>query len=412
MTRDRITTLAILALVIALGSWIALHTYWADVTVSTPLQGEAARNHHYSVERLMRALGVRTQKIASLRVLPPSGDVLLINDLHSDVAHARFESLQHWVESGGRLVATSNAVWSTPALQTWSGIAPSHRDAKLPVGASPPKSVPRLPAQGPPLRIFGARDEDCAPMSVEINGAATGEILHICVPALTLGGLTSKVLPSWALANDAGIQMLRVPLGHGSVTVIGPEYLLEPKIFLRRDDAQAFIDASQLQRGDRLFIFSASAAEPLIAMLWRLAAPAIVFSALAILLMILRHLPRFGPLAPVPPAARRSLAEQIRANARFAWRTGKLAPLRKAVLGSLDQSAGQRIAGYGSLTARRRAGEIGRQAGIDPTLLNSAMTEDAGGTPSVQRAAIAVLEQTRRALNNSTVRNQGSTHDR
>jgi hypothetical protein len=411
VTRDRATSVLILAVVIAIGSWVALHTYWTDVTVSTPLEGEAARNHYYSVERLMRALGIGTQKIASLRVLPPNDGVLLVSDLHSDVAHTRFESLQHWVESGGRLVVTSNAVWSTPALQTWTGIALSLRDAKPPEGAVPPKPGPRTPAQVPPLQILGARDEDCAPMSVETNGAATGEILHICVPASTFG-FTSKRLPSWALSNDAGLQLLRETFGRGSVTVIGPEFLLEPKIFLRRDDAQAFIDASQLKRGDRLFIFSASVAEPLVAMLWRLAAPAIVFSALAILLMILRHLPRFGPLAPVPPAARRSLAEQIRANARFAWRTGKLAPLRKAVLRSLDQSAGRRIVGYGSLTARRRAIELGKRAGIDPTLLNSAMTEDAGGTSSVQRAAIAVLEQTRRALNNSTVRQQGRAHDR
>jgi hypothetical protein len=101
----------------------------------------------------------------------------------------------------------------------------------------------------------------------------------------------------------------------------------------------------------------------------------------------------------VPAAARRSLAEQIRANARSAWRTGNLSSLRRAVLRSLDRSAGQRIAGYGSLTARRRAVEIGKRAGVDSTVLNSAMTEAAAGAPSVQRSAIVLLEQTRRALN-------------
>src|SRR5258705_3619822 len=35
-------------------SWIAFHTYWIDVTVPTALQGEAARNPYYSVERLDR----------------------------------------------------------------------------------------------------------------------------------------------------------------------------------------------------------------------------------------------------------------------------------------------------------------------------------------------------------------------
>jgi hypothetical protein len=402
--------LVILAVVIAIGSWVAFHTYWTDETVPTALQGEAATNSYYSVERLARALGIRTQKIASLRVLPPRDDVLLISDLTHDAARARLGSLERWVESGGRLAVTANVVWSTPALQTWSGIAPAHREPKQPAGASPglPNRGPlnRRPlnpgpsnsAQDPPLQILGKREEDCAPMSVQTDGVSSGEIMHICSPA-SVFGFASKRRPSWALSNDAGMQLLRVSIGDGSLTVVGPGFLLGPKAFLRRDNAQAFIDATQLERGGRLSIFSASVAEPLVAMLWRRAAPAVVFFGVAISLMILRHLPRFGPPAPVPAAARRSLAEQIRANARFAWRTGNLSSLRRAVLRSLDRSAGQRIAGYGSLTARRRAVEIGKRAGVDSTVLNSAMTEAAAGAPSVQRSAIVLLEQTRRALN-------------
>jgi hypothetical protein len=399
MTRDRVTTVGILAVVIAIGVWIAFHTYWIDVTVPAALQGEAARNPYYSVERLAHALGIQTQKIASLRVLPPSNDVLLVNDLTHDVTHTRLGLLERWVESGGRLAVTANVVWSTPALQTWSGIAPSHRD-KPSAGTLPPRPAPPNPAQAQPLQLPGKRDEDCAPMSVQTGGVASGETLHICSPA-SLFGFVSKRPPSWALSNDAGMQLLRVALGSGSLTVIGPRQLLEPKTLLRGIDAQAFIAATQLKRGDRLSIFSASLAEPLMAMLWRLAAPAIVAFGLAILLMILRHLPRFGPPVPVPAAARRSLAEQIRANARFAWRTGNLSSLRRAVLRSLERSAGRRIVGYASLSARRRAVELGKRAGVDPTLLNSAMTEEAAGTPSVQRSAIVLLEQTRRALNDS-----------
>jgi hypothetical protein len=394
VTRDRITTLVILAVVIAIGSWIAFHTYWTDETVPTALQGDAATNPYYSVERLARALGIRTQRIASLRALPPRADVLLISELTHDVARARLGSLEHWVESGGRLAVTANVVWSTPALQTWSGIAPAHRDAKPPAGASPGPSNPGH------SQILGEREEDCAPMSVQTDAVASGEILHICSPA-SVFGFASKRRPSWALSNDAGMQLLRVGIGDGSLTVIGPRFLLGPKTFLRRDDAQAFIDATQLRRGDRLSIFSVSMAEPLVAMLWRLAAPAMVLFGAAISLMILRHLPRFGPPAPVPAAARRSLAEQIRANARFAWRTGNLSSLRRAVLRSLERSAEQRIVGYGSLTPRRRAVEIGKQAGVDPIVLNSAMTEAAAGAPNVQRSAIVLLEQTRRALNDS-----------
>jgi hypothetical protein len=247
-------------------------------------------------------------------------------------------------------------------------------------------------------------------MAVRIQGTATGENLRVCSP-ISEFGFVSKRVPSWALSSDRGMQLLRVAIGRGSVTVIGPESVLEPRTFLHGDDAQALIDGTLLERGDRLLIFSPSQAEPLLAMVWRLAAPAILCFGLAAVLLILRHLPRFGPKVPVPAAARRSLAEQLRANARFSWRTGNLKPLRTAALRSLDQDALRHIPGYGSLNTRQRAIELGKRAGIDASTLNSALTGDAVGTLSVQRSAIALLEQTRRALL-TLHKTQGTVHDR
>jgi hypothetical protein len=136
----------------------------------------------------------------------------------------------------------------------------------------------------------------------------------------------------------------------------------------------------------------------LMALVWRLAAPAVVFFGVAILCIILRQLPRFGPALPPPAMVRRSLAEQIRANAAFAWRTRKLTALRAAVRRALDETAKKRIASYGSLDVRKRVNAIAAWSGTDPKALNSAMTEDAVAAPHVQRAAITLLEQTRRIL--------------
>jgi hypothetical protein len=225
------------------------------------------------------------------------------------------------------------------------------------------------------------------------------ETRSICA-ARTEFSFESKRVPSWALSNGRGIQMLRVGLGRGSLTVIDSQFLADPVTFLRNDNALAVIEGSLLKKGERLLIFNALGAEPLLAMIWRLAAPAVVCFGLAALLLIARHLPRFGPPLPVTADARRSLAEQLRANARFAWRTGNLKSLRKAVLRALERGAEQRIPGYASLSPRRRAEAIGERAGVDATTLNSAMTEDAAGEAKVQRASIALLERARRALIN------------
>jgi hypothetical protein len=145
-------------------------------------------------------------------------------------------------------------------------------------------------------------------------------------------------------------------------------------------------------------------------MLWRLGAPAILCFGIALPLTILRYLPRFGPLAPTPIAARRSLAEQIRANARMARRTGKMGSLRAAVCRALEHCAQQRIAGYRSFNARQRATALAARAGVDPAELNAALTADAAGNAAVQQAAITLIERTRRALNVSTRPHKGHAH--
>jgi len=393
VTRERITAALGLAVIAAVGLWIAFHTYWAEETQPGTLQGEAAGNAYYSVERVARALGVHVQRLTSLRVLPPADGVLLVNDFHDVMARRALPQVEHWVESGGRLAVNWGSLWTDPALQTWSGVSTAAVVTHGP-GATAP-----APANAVSTATSAAAtaDRDCTVLAVQVGGADTGDSLSLCGGWLG-SGFVSKRVPSWALASGNELKLLRVPVGRGSLIVIGPASLLGARTFLRGDTAEAFIAATALARGERLTIYSAGHAEPLLAMLWRVAAPAMLFSGIVLLLVIVRHLPRFGPPLPPPATARRSLAEQIRANARFAWRTRKLHSLREAVLRNLEQTARRHIPGYGLLAPGQRAAELGKRAGIDTATLSAALTQDAVGTPERQRAAIAVLEQCRRLL--------------
>jgi hypothetical protein len=131
---------------------------------------------------------------------------------------------------------------------------------------------------------------------------------------------------------------------------------------------------------------------------WRLAAPAIMFLAAALALLILRHLPRFGP--PMPPAdtVRRSVAEQIRAHARFAWRTRRLASLRAAIRRALDDAARKQIAGYALMDSRRQAEALAAGTGIDANMIGAALASDPSCGLGEHRAAITLLEACRRIL--------------
>jgi hypothetical protein len=384
MTRAHAGNAIAAALVLGFVAWVAMHTYWAEVTIKGGPEGEAASNQYYSVQKFATALGIRNRLIASIGPAPTRNAVLLVNGIQDDLLHTRVESLAPWVESGGRLIITDDVVWANPEIQKWSGISPgSHLTEE----------------QTKKSRSLQLRDEDsdCEKMTVKMDGAPTGEKMTLCTPA-TGFEFVSKRVPAWSLSSVYGMQILRVNIGRGSMTVLPGAALIGNLSLLRHDHAQIFLTASQLVRGDELYILNVGRAETLYAMLWRLISPAIVFFGIVILCVIGRHLPRFGPLAPIPTPVRRSLAEQIRANAAFAWRTRKLASLRTAVGRALDETARKRIASYSTLAMRGRVAALAGLTGVDLKSLNSAMTEDAVAAAHVQRTAIALLEHTQRIL--------------
>ncbi|MGD0491523.1 MAG: hypothetical protein ABSC32_08260 [Steroidobacteraceae bacterium] len=378
MSRDRwIQLIAVLGL-IASTVWIARHTYWDELSITTPPKGEAARNPYYAVMQLAGHLGIRASMIGSLHALPPDA-IVLVNSLHDDLRHGSVESLQAWVQSGGRLIIRSDTLETSEPLQVWSGIAPV-----------PPDAVPARPAR--------SADDDCKPMVVSLNGVPSGRSLALC--NLLPTGLTSGRVPSWSLSNSDGIQVLRVAIGRGELTVVGPGMLANWNL-PKGDHAQIFVAAAGLRHGDRLEILGRTRAEPLPVLLWRLAAPAIVFLSAAVVLTIVRHLPRFGPPIPVVPPIRRSLAEQIRANARFAWRTQKLRSLRTAMRRALDEAAQRRIVGYDRMGPRKRAEALAASTGIDAGTISAALLADSAGSVNEHRAAIMLLDACRRVLTGS-----------
>jgi hypothetical protein len=402
MRRERIIAGAAAGvLLIGLIAWIVTHTYWAELTRETPLQGEAARNPHYTLARLAATLGVRTREIVSLRELPPD-TVVLVNDPKNDLLLQRVESIESWVESGGRLVISGDILRAHGDLQSWSGVRLAHRD---PDPTALARAVPSAGAGSPPDAETG-----CAAMAVQVNGGATGQSLRVCAPTAEFYWASDR-LPVWALADAQGPQVLSVDIGDGEVTVIGPSEILGNHALLAGDHAELVIAAVGLRHQDTLLILSPPELMSLPALLWRLAAPAIVFFAAAMLLLVLRYLPRFGSPLPAAAPARRSLAEQIRAYARFVWRTHEPLALRTAMRRSLEAAARRRIGGYATLDLEQRAHCLAVSTGIDAGAIAAALTEGPAGKLNEHRAAMTLLEVCRRILVTDS-RTQGTVHDR
>jgi hypothetical protein len=403
MRRERIIAgAAIGVLLIGLIAWVVTHTYWAEVTRETPMQGEAARNPHYTLAHLAARLGIRTREIVSLRELPPD-TVVLVNDPKNDLLLQRVESIESWVESGGRLVISGDILRAHGDLQSWSGVRLAHRD---PDPAALTQAVP-------PEGTGSAPDADmgCAAMAVQVNGGATGQSLRVCAPAAESYWASDRV-PAWSLADAQGPQVVSVDIGDGEVTVIGPSEILGNRALLAGDHAELVIAAAGLRHQDTLLILSPPELISLPALLWRLAAPAIVFFVAAMLLLVLRYLPRFGPPLPATAPARRSLADQIRGYARFVWRTHEPQVLRTAMRRSLEAAARRQISEYGTLGLEQRAHRLATSTGIDSGAIAAALTEGAPGKLNEHRAAMTLLEVCRRILVKSDSRTQGTLHER
>jgi hypothetical protein len=400
MRRNRIAGAAIGATLIGFIVWVVTHTYWAEVTRETPMRGEAARNAHYTLMRLAAMLGIRTREILSLRELPPD-TVVVVDDPNNDLLRQRVKSLESWVESGGRLVITGDILRAHGDLQSWSGVRPAHRDPDP--GASAQAAAP--------ARADSAADTGCASMAVQVTGDATGQSFSVCGPAAESYWASDRV-PAWLLADAQGPQVLSVDIGDGELTIIGPSEIMSNRTLLDGDHAELLIAAAGLRRQDTLVILSPPEAVSLPALLWRLAAPAIVFFAAALLLLVLRQLPRFGPLLPVTAPLRRLLAGQIRADARFIWRTRKPRVLRTAIRRALDAAARRHISGYGGLDLQQRAARLAARTGIDSGAIAAALTEDAAANLNEHRAAMTLLEVCRRILVKSDSWTKGTLHER
>jgi hypothetical protein len=233
-------------------------------------------------------------------------------------------------------------------------------------------------------------------MAARADGVPTGQSFRVCNASPVLD-FDADHVPAWSLSDERGMHVIRTGVGFGEVTVLAPPNVLSNGMLERADHAEMFAAAAGLRHEDTLLIFHPAKALPLPVLLWRLVAPGILFLLAALLALAWRHAPRFGPPLPLPSPLRRSLAEQIRANARFAWRTRSLEGLRTSSRRSLDEAAARLIAGYSSLDASQRAKRLAELTGLDPTAIRAARDEGAQRL-NEERAAITLMEVCRRIL--------------
>jgi hypothetical protein len=403
MSRLRIAQLIILAAVIALFVWIANHTYWGEVDIPTPLKGEAARNPFYAVQKFADALGANTE-VDRVLTTPDSSAVLFVTQWNWGLSTQRRERMKHWVESGGRLVVDRSLISGSDDFEHWSGIGrldaqEKKKGEKRAKDSDEPEEsddgeieeTAYVPARFQPCRMLDERGA--------ASGAGAGAPRRFSVCGVDrASSLTSRRKPVWSLRDDdTGMQVVRVNIGRGSVTLINGVPFRYRDLF-EGDHGALFVAMTQLRSGDEIHFLSEQEQATLLALMWRYGAPVVALFLAFIALSLWRGSVRFGPLVAATETARRSLTEQIRGTGQFAMRFGGGEALHSAAVRALKEAASRRISGYERLSSEERIETLARLTGFEADSLSAAINYTGARRANELRSAIALLEAVRRRI--------------
>ncbi|MDB5859756.1 MAG: hypothetical protein JWQ76_3445 [Ramlibacter sp.] len=390
MNRDLLTRIVVLGLLLAGALWLATATEWVDVQVDKPPRGAAAHDGFFATEQVLRQLGARVERRQALAPLPPPDARLVLSSQHWQLFPDRALQLRRWVEAGGHLVLPATLV-SQRDLATWLPLVLQDKEQREP---------------GRQRRASGQDPERfCRQLTVPANLVATGSAgMRLCATPYwrALRPRAGAGDPLWLLEGAEGTEILRMPLGRGSVTAYAPWTMTQNKEVLRADHALALSAALQLEPGATVWLVTEEAREPLLAWIWNNGWVAVLLVLAAAAAWLWRAAVRFGPVGALPPPQRRSMKDQVAGTGAFLRQHGTAA-LHAAQLRALKETARVRLPGFASLDAAAANQAIAKATALDAAALAHAC-QPGRRTPDRLPADLELLEAARRRLDPPTQR--------
>jgi len=261
---------------------------------------EARLRPYLAAERFARRMGLDASEIRALpdleRLAP--GGALILPARRQALEPRRMNQILLWVERGGHLIVEAELVGvADPLLE------------RLPVERRRVEKPAKLP------------------LTIDAGG---GRTFAVSLPTSTaLHAPTSGVL-FYAGAADAP-QLLSFRRGKGFVTVATGLGFLQNRQIGENDHAEFLWRLLSLNRATpSLQVLNRPERLSLWTFLEDHAAEALASSIALLVLWLWRIAPRFGPVAPDAPPARRRLLDHLRASGRYYWAKGLRAELVNA----------------------------------------------------------------------------------
>ena len=286
------------------------------VIEQVPPSGEARVRDFLAAERFAERMGLRSRELRSLPELDKlsPGGVLIVPNRRQAVDGPRVERLLNWVQAGGHLIAEAEFL----------GVDDPLLDA---------------------LRVKRAQGKP------QVKPAFPDRL-----------SLETAVKPRLQVTD----KLVSFPRGKGMVTVATSLHFARNGIIGREGNAELLWELLQLTPAAELQVFFRPARLSLTGFLVQHALPALIGAGVLLALWLWRIAPRFGPVAPDLPPARRRLLDHLRASGRYYWSQGLRARL---VLAARD-AALRRIArsqpDFAAAAANEKQQRLAALVGIRP----------------------------------------------
>ncbi len=337
MSREGLWAAAVAA-VVGLGTiWFLLNFEQVPVREWVGMSGEARRNPYLALERLTERMGMPAHEVRSLAALgqlPPQG-VLLLPQPRGELARRERARLLEWAASGGHLVIEAEPTRTPDPLLDGLGVkrkAVRTKGPRKPAEIAWPGAARPLRADLPPWQVLEAR------------------------------------APRIAEGNAGGAMVLQLAHGKGLVTVINDFAFLQNRGIGTHDHAELGwrIVGASAPAASVLLIFNNPERLSLTSWLRENALAVLAAAAALLVLWLWRIAPRFGPIAPDPERARRSLLDHLRASGRFLWNAGQRTQLAESAREAALRRVSRAHPDFASLTAAERAARLANSFGLAP----------------------------------------------
>jgi len=393
--------LLLLVSIAALVWWISTKTYFEEVSVPTPPQGEAVRNPYYAAQRFVTALGATSEWRQTLGNAPAPDAVLVLRYWHWDLIAQRRETLENWVRSGGRLVLDRSLVSGHEALREFSGL--KIEDLESPDDDEETEDEETTPLEGAETlieKLYGRGICESLRLSRSQLPTDPRDRFSVCRMGFQSAIVSDRPV-YWALLDDEHMQAARIEVGRGSVTLLNAEPFGNRDL-LDVDHSALFVAVTQLKRSDHVVFLSEEDHPSLLELIWSNGKPVVLLAVLLILFGLWRGALRFGPMAAPSPTSRRSLAEQIRGTGIFTLQFDGSRTLHAAAVRALDRAARRRIPRYDQLAQDQRIAALAKETGLDADKLAHAINYRGARHTHELQQTLALIESARRQLLSDT----------